>query len=185
MWALPRKKMIEHFLCGQLVKKISESGAKLLFKKNLSFSLSVFVWVCVRLCVCPCKCGILLPCCVWRIENKLGHQFLPSLFEMGLSFIAKYVRLGSSRAVWNILVCLPSCFGALKLQLQMHLSSEALSSGLPLSWQVLYLTSHLPGPNIENKLSFKECVSYQDLLSKLGAFRIEEEGRGGKGSGEK
>lgn len=149
--------MIEHFLCGQLVKKISESGAKLLFffflKKSLFLTLSLRVSVCARLCVCLCEYGILLPCCVWRMENNLGHQFLPSLFEMGLSFAAKYIRLGSSRAAGNALVCLPSCFGALRLQLQMHQSSEALSLGRPLSWRVLYLTIHLSGPNIENKLS--------------------------------
>lgn len=102
----PGRKWLNIFFVDNLWRKFQNQGLNYFFKKNLSFSLSVFVWVCVRLCVCPCECGILLPCCVWRIENKLGHQFLPSLFEMGLSFTAKYVRLGSSRAAGNILVCL-------------------------------------------------------------------------------
>lgn len=54
MWALPREKMIEHFLCGQLVKKISESGAKLLFfffLKKISLSHSQSSCVCASLCV--------------------------------------------------------------------------------------------------------------------------------------
>lgn len=46
--------MIEHFPCGQLVKKISESGDTILFFLNLFLTLCLCVSVCVHVSVGSC-----------------------------------------------------------------------------------------------------------------------------------